>query len=77
MTIWITPIKSASMSPGRAVTPLRPVEEHSNSKHPTGDLSIIIGPVAIEGTWTGFWSITVTPVAVARSKPRLSLCGGP
>ena len=64
------------MSPGRTVTPLRPVEEHPNSKHPTGEPSIIIGPVAIEGTWTGFWSITVTSIAVARSKLRLPLVAG-
>ena len=65
------------MSPGRTVTPLRPVEECPSSKHPTGEPSIIIGPVAIEGTRTGFWSITVTSVVVARSKPRLPPCGGP
>lgn len=64
------------MSPGRTVTALRPVEERPNSKHPTGDPSIIIGPVAMEGTQTGFWSITVTSVAVARSKPRLPLVTG-
>ena len=65
------------MSPGRTVTPLRPVEERPNSKHPTGDLSlIIISPVAVEGTRTGFWSITVTSIAVARSKLRLPLVAG-